>query len=215
MLVELPTNDEIHDNIVAFWNPGEPAAAGTEYDLGYRLSWVQDTPAAVARFIATRIGAGGVPGQPRPANVVKFVCDLDGKGLEGLDRSSGVEAVVEASRGTLDLVFAFPIATTERWRVTFDLDMGPPDPGDDPDRPAGSTCATTARRCRKPGSTRCSRRSCTRCWRSTPEARSEHQTDDQHRQPERGQRHRPEVDRQQPVQPRVDLRRRQVRAPDP
>ena len=27
MLVELPTNDEIHDNIVAFWNPAAPAAA--------------------------------------------------------------------------------------------------------------------------------------------------------------------------------------------
>jgi periplasmic glucans biosynthesis protein len=133
MLVELPTNDEIHDNIVAFWNPAEPAAAGREYDLGYRLSWVKDTPEIpAASFIATRIGAGGVPGQPRPANVVKFVCDLDGKGLEGLDRSSGVEAVVEASRGTLDLVVAFPIATTDRWRVTFDLDIGPPDPADAP-----------------------------------------------------------------------------------
>ena len=63
---------------------------------------------------------------------MKFVCDLDGRGLEGLDRSSGVEAVVEASRGTLDLVVAFPIATTERWRVTFDLDIGPPESNDDP-----------------------------------------------------------------------------------
>jgi glucans biosynthesis protein len=126
MLIELSTNDEIHDNIVAFWNPAAPATAGTRYDVGYKLSWVDESPPFPnARFIATRIGAGGVPGQPRPANVVKFVCDLDGKGLEGLDRSSGVEAVVEASRGTLDLVFAFPVATTDRWRVTFDLDIGP------------------------------------------------------------------------------------------
>jgi glucans biosynthesis protein len=73
-----------------------------------------------------------VPGQPRPPNVVKFVLDLDGKGLEGLDRSSGVEAVVEASRGALDLVFAFPIATTDRWRVTFDLDIGPEDGNNSP-----------------------------------------------------------------------------------
>jgi glucans biosynthesis protein len=132
MLVELPTNDEIHDNIVAFWNPAAPATAGTSYDLSYNLSWVEASPPIpTARFIATRIGAGGVPGQPRPANVVKFVCDLDGKGLEGMDRSSGVEAVVEASRGELDLVFAFPIATTDRWRVTFDLDFGPPGPEDD------------------------------------------------------------------------------------
>ncbi|HVL20279.1 MAG TPA: glucan biosynthesis protein D [Amaricoccus sp.] len=132
MLIELPTNDEIHDNIVAFWNPGEPAAAGKEFSLSYTLDWVNDSPPqAAARFIATRVGAGGVPGQVRPPNTVKYVLDLDGKGLEGLDRSSGVEAVVEASRGTLRLVYAFPIATTERWRVTFDLDFGD-DPGDEP-----------------------------------------------------------------------------------
>lgn len=131
MLVELPTNDEIHDNIGAFWNPADPAVPGRQYDLRYKLNWVQDTPeAAVASFIATRLGAGGVPGQPRPANVVKFVLDLDGKGLEGFDRTSGVEAVVEASRGTLSLIYAFPIATTDRWRVTFDLDIGPAGPDD-------------------------------------------------------------------------------------
>lgn len=132
MLIELPTNDEIHDNIVAFWNPADRAAAGQEFSLRYKLDWVNDSPSQpVARFIATRVGSGGVPGQPRPANTVKFVLDLDGKGLEGLDRSSGVEAVVEASRGTLSLIYAFPIATTDRWRVTFDLEFGQ-EPDDSP-----------------------------------------------------------------------------------
>ena len=63
---------------------------------------------------------------------MKFVLDLDGKGLAEFDRSSGVEAVVEASRGTPSLVVAYPIARTDRWRVTFDLDIGPPEAGDDP-----------------------------------------------------------------------------------
>ena len=128
MLVELTTNDEIHDNIVAFWNPAQPAAAGTEFELGYKMNWVKDSPPQpTARFIALRLGAGGVPGQPRPPNVVKFVCDLDGKGLEGLDRSSGVGAVITSSRGVLGLTVAYPVATTDRWRVTFDLDLGPPE----------------------------------------------------------------------------------------
>ena len=133
MLVEIPTNDEIHDNIGAFWNPLAPAAVGKSFELSYKLSWVKDSPALpTAKFIATRIGAGGVPGQPRPANTVKFVLDLDGKGLEGFDRSSGVEAVVSASRGEVSLVYAFPIATTDRWRVTFDLDIGAPEGPQDP-----------------------------------------------------------------------------------
>lgn len=133
MLVEIPTNDEIHDNIAAFWNPLAPAAAGSSYELSYKLSWIKDTPPLpIAKFIATRVGAGGVPGQPRPANTVKFVLDLDGVGLGDLDRSSGVEAVVSASRGEVSLVYAFPIATTDRWRVTFDLAIGPPDGPQDP-----------------------------------------------------------------------------------
>ena len=133
MLIELSTNDEIHDNIGAFWNPLAPAAPGSRYDLKYKVNWVKDLPEqTVARFIATRIGIGGVPGQSRPPNQVKFVLDLDGKGLDGLDRSSGVEAVVNASRGNLSLIYAFPIATTDRWRVTFDLDVGPADAPDDP-----------------------------------------------------------------------------------
>lgn len=127
MLVELSTNDEIHDNIVAFWRPEQPAVPGVEYDLSYRLNWVEASPVPnVAQFTATRVGAGGVPGQPRPANVIKVVCDLDGRGFEGLDRSSGVEAVVSTSRGTLGLTVAYPVAGTTAWRVMFDLDIGAP-----------------------------------------------------------------------------------------
>ena len=133
MLVELPTNDEIHDNIVAFWNPAAPAAGGASFDLRYKLSWVERLARGAGGALHRHPrGAGGVPGQPRPPNVVKFVLDLDGKGLAEFDRSSGVEAVVEASRGTPSLVVAYPIARTDRWRVTFDLDIGPPEAGDDP-----------------------------------------------------------------------------------
>src|SRR5699024_4903654 len=39
-LLELPTADEIYDNIVAFWMPDEPATAGKEWAFDYRLYWV-------------------------------------------------------------------------------------------------------------------------------------------------------------------------------
>ena len=132
-LVELSTNDEIHDNIVAFWRPEADAVGGNAYDISYRLNWIEASPVPnVAQFTATRIGAGGVPGQPRPANVIKVVCDLEGRGFEGLDRSSGVEAVVSVSRGTLGLTVAYPIAGADDWRVMFDLDIGPAGGPDEP-----------------------------------------------------------------------------------
>ncbi|MCT4372941.1 glucan biosynthesis protein D [Yangia mangrovi] len=124
-LVELPTDDEIHDNIVAFWTPAEPAAAGSSYSMNYQLSWLEDCPVPplAARFIAVRMGKGGIPGQPRPADTVKIVCDFDGLGMEELDRSSGALPVVSASRGEISGEVAYPVVSTEAWRAVFDLDF--------------------------------------------------------------------------------------------
>ncbi|MDF7041553.1 glucan biosynthesis protein, partial [Escherichia coli] len=41
-LIEIPTDDEIHDNIVAMWVPKAPARAGSQYRLRYRLHWLAD-----------------------------------------------------------------------------------------------------------------------------------------------------------------------------
>jgi len=72
-LIEIPTDDEIHDNIVAMWVPHAPALAGNSYRLRYRLHWRKDEPfpSPLARCVATRLGTGGQPGQARPQNVRK------------------------------------------------------------------------------------------------------------------------------------------------
>ena len=59
ILVEIPTDKEINDNIVAFWRPDEPLAAGREHRIEYRLFWCSAAPAegAVAPVIATSTGA--------------------------------------------------------------------------------------------------------------------------------------------------------------
>lgn len=38
-LVEIPTNSEIHDNIVAFWQPAEPLEAQRPYSFHYKVLW--------------------------------------------------------------------------------------------------------------------------------------------------------------------------------
>jgi glucans biosynthesis protein len=59
ILVEIPTDKEINDNIVAFWRPAEPLVAGSEHRIDYRLYWCSTAPAegAVAPVIATSTGA--------------------------------------------------------------------------------------------------------------------------------------------------------------
>ncbi len=58
-LVEIPTTEEIYDNIVAYWRPRERYKAGEQVDLAYRLTWCKRTPidAGVPRVMNTAMGA--------------------------------------------------------------------------------------------------------------------------------------------------------------
>ena len=123
VLTELRTDDEIHDNIVAFWQPAEPTAKGQSHDFAYRLDWVRDNPAAspIGHFTATRLGAGGVPGQPRPKGVVKVVCDFAGPNLAGLSREDGLTTKVTTGQAQVSNTAVYPVVGTDYWRTLFDL----------------------------------------------------------------------------------------------
>ena len=123
-LVEIPTDDEIHDNIAAFWVPRTPAKAGDSLGLRYRLHWLADEPyppETLARVVATRIGRGGQPGKPRPPGLTKFVVEFAGKPLAGLAASRKPQARITTSRGAVSYVFTEAIPGTKRWRAQFDL----------------------------------------------------------------------------------------------
>jgi len=124
-LVEIPTDDEIHDNIVVMWVPEKPAIAGSQVNLAYRLYWAADepTPTDLARCVATRLGNGGQPGQPRPKGVRKFMVEFKGAPLERLPFGMKPEAVLSASRGSFSYIFteAVPDDVPGHWRAQFDL----------------------------------------------------------------------------------------------
>jgi glucans biosynthesis protein len=124
-LVEIPTDGEIEDNIVAFWTPRVAPRIGQATTYRYRLHWAAEEPGpvGVARVVATREGRGGRPGQAVPPGRRKFVVDFQGGGLKGLDRRSGVEAVVEARPGLVIDTAAYPVVGTDLWRLIFDFDL--------------------------------------------------------------------------------------------
>jgi glucans biosynthesis protein len=129
-LIEIPTDDEIHDNIVAFWVPEEPARSGQALSFDYRLFWAANEPysaPALARCVATRLGRGGQPGLPRPAGVFKFVIEFAGGRLPDLPLGAEPTIAVEASRGEISYVFAERVPGTERWRAHFDLGLAEDD----------------------------------------------------------------------------------------
>ena len=132
-LCEIPTDDEIHDNIVAMWVPEKPVPAGAEIALDYRLYWVADEPfqPKLGRVVATRLGRGGQPGLPRPKGVRKFVVEFLGGPLTTLPYGVKPEMVTSASRGSLGATASSkpsPTTLPGHWRVEFDLAVEGPDP---------------------------------------------------------------------------------------
>jgi periplasmic glucans biosynthesis protein len=124
-LIEIPTDDEIHDNIVAAWVPADPVRAGSAVEFRYRMHWTAEEPfpTQLARCRATRMGNGGQAGTIRPKGVRKFVVEFLGKSLAGLPANVLPEVVPWASRGVFSNVRAEPVPddVPGHWRAEFDL----------------------------------------------------------------------------------------------
>ena len=125
-LIEIPTQDEIHDNIVAFWTPKRAIKAGDQVDVSYKIYWRDDEPhrpTDIGRVTSTRIGQGGVPGQPKPddKDSWKFVVDFVGGPLSKMAPRFDVTPVVTASRGKIVNPYVIKVVGTDRWRALFDI----------------------------------------------------------------------------------------------
>lgn len=123
-LVEIPTELEINDNIVAFWVPEGKAERGQEYEFEYRLTWgaVAETSRELARVIDFRTGIGGVSGVENPEDLRKFVIDFEGDVLSDLDpEEEGLEANVWVSNAKIAHQTVSRVKATGAWRLVFDL----------------------------------------------------------------------------------------------
>ena len=124
-LVEIPTDDEIHDNIVAYWIPRAPVTRGKALTFDYRLYWGsgEPHPPSLGRVVATRIGRGGVPGQPPPKDQRKFVIDFQGGPLDDMAQRFDVKPVINLSRGRVENPYVIKVVGTSRWRAFFDVEL--------------------------------------------------------------------------------------------
>jgi periplasmic glucans biosynthesis protein len=116
-LVEIPTNREIHDNIVAFWRPTQPLRAKGEYNFNYRLYWCNENPLAtgLARVVQTRSGLGS---QEKSR---LFGIDLAGETLNSLPADAEPHVEVSADHGVISNTVAQPNPEIGGWRISFEL----------------------------------------------------------------------------------------------
>ncbi len=115
-LVEIPTDSEFNDNIVAFFRPRYTLPAGKPFRFTYRLRWGSQpklTP-ALGKAVSTRTGPS-LDGKRRI-----FAVEFTGAGrtIEGLNVDAG------ASAGKMLNLVLHPNPVTKGVRATFELDPG-------------------------------------------------------------------------------------------
>ena len=125
-LVEIPTDSEVNDNIVAYWVPEQAFKAGETRRFSYRLRTFDQHLAEQggARVLRTRIGWGAVPGQsnPPPHSKRQFVIDFRGGELENLSADVPLEAELQKNSGTITDLMVTRLPDQKTWRVSFKLE---------------------------------------------------------------------------------------------
>jgi glucans biosynthesis protein len=126
-LVELPSREEIHDNIVAYWVPAGRVEAQKPLAYSYLLSAYSNSTQwpPGGKVIATRVGNAGVGGYDdrggSSAGQRRILIDFAGGDLEGLNAAQPVKAEVKANGGDIDAVTVEQLPGTNTWRVAFRL----------------------------------------------------------------------------------------------
>lgn len=121
-LIEIPTPEDIHDNIVAFWVPQQQPKPGGPLSFAYRLSWYSDDASRPpgGRVVATRRDGG------THDDAQRFVIDFEGGKLAALPSDTVLRGVVSAitSEGESaelleQVVIHNPV--TQGWRLVFQI----------------------------------------------------------------------------------------------
>jgi periplasmic glucans biosynthesis protein len=122
-LVEIPSDEEIHDNIVAYWVSDQAVAAGKPLAFAYLLSAYLQSPQwpPGGHAIATRSGnpAMGDNKGHFPPGARRILVDFAGGELDGLAAAQPVRAEASADNGHIEAVTVQRIAATGAWRVAM------------------------------------------------------------------------------------------------
>ena len=116
-LIEIPTDTEKNDNIVAFWTPATTPAAGEQRSYSYSLFWYGDAPDRPpgGRVVATRQDAGTI------ARARRFVVDFAGGTRADSAAAEAPEAQVSASGGEVRDVHVVRNPAIGGWRLGFQV----------------------------------------------------------------------------------------------
>lgn len=129
-LLELPTDNETHDNIAAYWRPKEPLMPGQEHTLSYRITALASTDQlhpggkAINSFQTPARASGS--NEPSDPSTRRFLIDFAGDGLKYyLTDPNLVEIVPSTSNGKILRTFIVPNEHIGGFRAAIDVKLEP------------------------------------------------------------------------------------------
>lgn len=119
-LVEIPTDSDTNDNIVAYWVPKKPAVPGEPLEFAYSIQWYGDDARKPpgGRVVATRRDRGADEG------ALRFVVDFEGGKLARIPADKvvrGVVTIIGDDAGELLNQHVVKNTVTGGWRLTFQV----------------------------------------------------------------------------------------------
>jgi glucans biosynthesis protein len=117
-LVEIPSESEINQNILAYWRPTEGLAANVEASFAYRQFWCWSSPERPS-VATTRASRGGRSGKRR-----RFDVDFTGDVFADPAKTSDIRPNLRANPGTIVSIRTFLSRERRNFRVSFDIDTG-------------------------------------------------------------------------------------------
>ena len=115
-LVEIPTPNEYHDNIISYWRLTDPLKAGEMMRFSYQMDWGMNTPVhpPLAEVHATRTGLSEGSGKRI------FIVDFDVADASVVD---DLTAEVSTSAGVIGTKVLTADRRNDRLRLTFELEQ--------------------------------------------------------------------------------------------
>jgi glucans biosynthesis protein len=119
-LVEIPSDSEANDNIIGYWKPKQPLAAGSETFFAYRQFWCWNPPEQPPLAIATQSHSGRGSSSKRRRFVVEFAGDI----LRIPENAEAMKPNLNAAPGSIVEPRTFTSGDKKSRRIVFEIDPG-------------------------------------------------------------------------------------------
>jgi periplasmic glucans biosynthesis protein len=117
-LVEIPSESENNENIVAYWRPKAPLVGGAQATFAYRQFWCWEPPSRPPKAVAVHSRSGRVPG----VKLRRFLVVFSGDILADPQKIARLSAALTTSPGSATNIRTLPDPQAKTCRVLFDVD---------------------------------------------------------------------------------------------